>query len=78
MQKMYEELKEGNQKTAKEVRHVFDFSDYLDERLRNQEQYTSKDCVILQPPPPPLTPETKQNCAEKSWNFPKINLKLRI
>ena len=38
MQKMYEELKEGNQQTAKEVRDVFDFCDYLDERLRNQER----------------------------------------
>ena len=51
MQKMYEELKEGNQQTAKKVRDVFDFCDYLDERLRNQERYTSKDCVILQNPP---------------------------
>ena len=51
MQKMYEELNEGNQQTAKEVGDVFDFCDDLDERLRNQERNTGKDRVILQNPP---------------------------
>ena len=35
MQKMYEELKKGNQQTVKKVGDVFDFCDYIDERLRN-------------------------------------------
>ena len=75
MQKMYEELKEGNQQTAKKVRDVFDFCDYLDERLRNQERYTSKDCVILQNPPFDARDEAK--LCQIILNFFKDQLKVK-
>ena len=75
MQKMYEELKEGNQQTAKEVRDVFDLCDYLDERLRNQEGCTSNNCVILQNLP--YDARDKAKLCQNILDFFKDQLKVK-
>ena len=74
MEQLYSEMLEGNKKTGDQVRDIYDFCDYLDDRLRNQERYTSKDCVIIQNPP--FNAEDNINLAENIIKFFKTVLKV--
>ena len=70
MEQLYSEMLEGNKKTNDQVRDIYDFCDYIDDRLRNQERYTSKDCVIIQNPP--FNAEDNINLAENIIKFSNL------
>ena len=74
MEQLYSEMLKGNKKTNDQVRDIYDFCDYIDDRLRNQERYTSKDCVIIQNPP--FNAEDNINLAENIIKFFKTVLKI--
>ena len=71
--KLHAELQESSKKSTNQVRALYDFCDDLDERLRNQERYTSKDCIIIQNPP--FNAENNTDLAKNILEFFKTVLK---